>query len=220
MRNYPDLDKLMPALRKEYHWGKLNEKDLHRDPMEQFARWFEEALRKKVRRPAAMTLATAGEKGFPSARTVLLKAFDRRGFVFYSDYESQKARELAQNPMAAIVFFWPEFERQVCITGKVEKVSKTESIRYFKSRPRDSQIAACVSHQSRFIQSRALLDRKFKEFKIRYRGKDIPRPKNWGGFRLAPRMIEFWQGRENRLNDRLRYRRLPTGRWKIERIQP
>ncbi len=220
MKNYSDLDKQIPHLRKEYCWGRLEEKALNPNPIQQFARWFEEAVRAQVHRPNAMTLATAARNAVPSARTVLLKGFDARGFVFFSNYKSQKGKELDQNPKAALVFYWPEMERQVCMTGKVTKVSREESLSYFNSRPTESRLAAWVSKQSTSIKSRKLLDQRFREFALKFKDRPIPMPENWGGFRLKPYAIEFWQGRENRLNDRLRYRRTASNRWKIERIQP
>ena len=167
-----------------------------------------------------MTLATAGADCRPSARLVLLKGFDASGFVFYTNYESRKARELAANPWAALVFFWPQLARQVRIEGRVEPVAPHESDAYFHSRPRGSQLGAWASHQSQVISSRAVLDQRMQELTAAYQARPVPRPPYWGGYRLAPTLVEFWQGRPNRLHDRLRYRRLEDGGWLIERLAP
>ncbi len=220
MKDYRNLDQKILGLRREYRWGKLEEKNLDPDPFKQFARWFEDALRAKVKSPNSMTLATASRNTIPSARTVLLKGFDSDGFVFFSNYKSLKGKELASNPNAALVFYWPELERQVCVSGKVEKVSRRESLEYFNLRPLEARIAAWVSQQSQPVKSRELLERKFRILAKKFKSSPVPMPGSWGGFRLTPRSIEFWQGRENRLNDRLRYRRKSGSGWKIERIQP
>ena len=207
-------------LRQEYMFRGLDESDLDPDPFVQFRSWFDQAVAAQVPEPNAMTLATAGADCRPSARLVLLKGFDASGFVFYTNYESRKARELAANPWAALVFFWPQLARQVRIEGRVEPVAPHESDAYFHSRPRGSQLGAWASHQSQVISSRAVLDQRMQELTAAYQARPVPRPPYWGGYRLAPTLVEFWQGRPNRLHDRLRYRRLEDGGWLIERLAP
>ena len=214
------LEQIFPQLKRVYSFGWLLEKDADPDPVSQFARWFREAVRAKDRKPDAMILSTATKSGRPSARTVLLKGFDQKGFVFFTHYDSAKGRQLRDNPRAEIVFFWPAVERQIRVTGNVRKVTRGESDRYFQSRPRASQLSAWASRQSRLIAGRRVLDERMKSLETRFRGRNIPRPSSWGGYRLVPAGFEFWQGRENRLNDRLRYRKVRGGRWKIERLQP
>jgi pyridoxamine 5'-phosphate oxidase len=198
----------------------LRESDLDVSPFKQFEIWFQQAVAAKIDLPHAMTLATATKDGRPSARMVLLKEFDDRGFVFYTNYDSPKGRELAENANAALVFYWRELGRQVRITGKVAKILPEESDRYFQSRPVGSRLAALASSQSAVIPSRKTLEDRFTQLAATYDHKDIPRPLHWGGFRLAPEAIEFWQGRPNRLHDRLRYTRQPQGDWHIERLAP
>ncbi len=207
-------------LRQEYMFRGLDEADVDPDPFVQFRIWFDQAVAAQVPEPNAMTLATAGADCRPSARLVLLKGFDASGFVFYTNYESRKARELAANPWAALVFFWPQLARQVRIEGRVEPVAPHESDAYFQSRPRGSQLGAWASHQSQVISSRAVLDQRMQELTAAYQAHPVPRPPYWGGYRLAPTLVEFWQGRPNRLHDRLRYRRLEDGGWLIERLAP
>lgn len=180
----------------------------------------EEALAANLPEPTALTLATADAGGRPSARIVLLKDHDQRGFVFYTNYQSRKGRELQANPHAALVAFWPELERQVVITGAVTKVTAAESDEYFGTRPRGSQVGAWASEQSEVIAGRETLESRVAEFERRYAGQDVPRPPHWGGYRLAPEALDFWQGRPDRLHDRLRYRRGSDGRWVIERLAP
>lgn len=206
-------------LRKEYTRAGLRETDLHPDPIEQFRRWFDDVLAADLHEPNAMILATATPDGRPSARTVLLKGFDGRGFVFYTNYEGRKSRELEANPRAALLFYWGVLERQVRIEGHTFRTSEKESDAYFASRPRGSQVGAWVSEQSRPVESRAVLERRVQELEAEYEGREIPRPPFWGGYRVEPEIIEFWQGRENRLHDRLVYRRAYGG-WKTERLQP
>jgi pyridoxamine 5'-phosphate oxidase len=207
------------GIRREYAAGRLDEREVASDPVEQFRRWFEDVLSADLPEPTAMTLATASASGRPSARMVLLKGFDERGFVFYTSYESRKGRELDENPRAALVFWWPELERQVRIEGRVERLTAAESDAYFRSRPPGSQLAALVSRQSRVVPSREELERQLRELEEEYRGREIPRPPYWGGYRVVPEIMEFWAGRENRMHDRLRYRR-SAGRWILERLAP
>lgn len=207
-------------LRKEYTRLGLNEADAATDPFTQFRAWFDAALQANLPEPNAMTLATATPDGVPSARVVLLKGVDERGFVFFTNYESRKGNELAANPHAALVFYWPELERQVRIEGDVERVSAEESDAYFQSRPFGSRIGAWASAQSRPIEGRAWLEQRVAELEARYADGDIPRPPYWGGYRVIPRAVEFWQGRPSRLHDRLRYTRQDDGSWRIERLSP
>ncbi|HXF46480.1 MAG TPA: pyridoxamine 5'-phosphate oxidase [Burkholderiaceae bacterium] len=205
-------------LRTEYKRGALDEAHADPDPIRQFRRWFDEALAAEVAEPNAMALATADAAGRPSARVVLLKGFDERGFVFFTNYESRKGVELTANPQAALLFFWPELERQVRIEGGVERVADEESDEYYRSRPLASRIGAWASPQSRVISSRAWLMARAAEMGLRH-GTNPPRPPFWGGFRVLPHALEFWQGRPSRLHDRLRYTRQETG-WKRERLAP
>jgi len=198
----------------------LDEANLDPDPIRQFDRWFDEAVRGNLAEPSAAALATATRSGRPSVRMVLLKGFDTRGFVFYTDYGSPKARDLNENPRAALCFWWPEFERQVRIDGRVTRVSGDESNLYFQTRPRDSQLAAWLGQQSIVIPSRGALEERLRELAERFGDGDVPRPENWGGYRLVPTVIEFWQGRERRLHDRIRYTLHDDGRWAIERLVP
>ncbi|MFA6962799.1 MAG: pyridoxamine 5'-phosphate oxidase [Opitutaceae bacterium] len=207
-------------LRKEYSLSGLLEKDLARDPFRQFDRWFQEAEAAKIIEPNAMTLATATKDGRPSARTVLLKGVDGRGFVFYTNYESRKGRELAENPRASLVLPWIAIERQVIIEGTITKVSREESAAYFHSRPRASQLGAWVSQQSSIITGRAVLEDTMKALDKKHAGAEVPVPPAWGGYRLVPESVEFWQGRRSRLHDRLRYRRESGSDWIIERLAP
>ena len=206
-------------LRKDYALSGLHEKDLAKDWFRQFMKWFQEAEAAKLTEPNAMTLSTATRDGKPSGRTVLLKGVDGRGFVFYSNYESRKGRELEANPHAALVFPWLAIERQVIVEGTVTKIAREESEAYFHSRPRASQLGAWVSQQSAIISGRALLEESMKALDQKYAGQVVPLPPNWGGWRLAPETVEFWQGRRSRLHDRLRYRRVKDG-WAIERLAP
>ena len=207
-------------LRKDYSLAGLAEKDLARDPFRQFEKWFQEAEAAKIPEPNAMTLATATREGRPSARTVLLKGLDGRGFVFYSNYESRKGRELDANPQVTLVFPWVAIERQVLIEGTATKVAREESEAYFHSRPRASQLGAWVAQQSAVIAGRAVLEDTMKALEKKYAGQEVPLPANWGGWRVAPETVEFWQGRRSRLHDRLRFRREKDGGWSVERLAP
>jgi pyridoxamine 5'-phosphate oxidase len=207
-------------LRKEYTSAGLKESDADPDPVEQFRRWFDEALAADLHEPNAMTLATSTQGGSPSARIVLLKGFDERGFVFYTNYEGRKSGELETNPYAALVFYWGELQRQVRIEGHVSRILEEESDAYFKERPRGSQLGAWASEQSRPVGDRSALEERVRELEVEYEGRGVPRPPFWGGYRVEPETIEFWQGRENRLHDRLVYRRSEGGGWRRERLQP
>jgi pyridoxamine 5'-phosphate oxidase len=206
-------------LRRDYSLAGLTEKDLAKDPFRQFDQWFQEAEAAKLPEPNAMTLATATKDGRPSARIVLLKGVDARGFLFFSNYASRKGLELEVNPHATAVFSWLPLERQIVIEGTVTKISREESATYFHSRPRASQLGAWVSQQSAIIPGRSVLEESMKAMDAKYAGQDVPLPPQWGGWRLAPETVEYWQGRRSRLHDRLRYRRIKDG-WSVERLAP
>jgi pyridoxamine 5'-phosphate oxidase len=207
-------------LRREYTLAGLRRAELDADPIAQFGKWLQQAVAAGIPEPNAMTLATADKQGRPSARTVLLKGADERGFVFFTNYESRKGRELEWNPNAALVFFWPGLERQVCVAGTVAKVPPAESKSYFDSRPKGSRLAALASEQSQPIPDRGFLEKRLATLFAKYPGEEIPVPAAWGGFRLAPDRIEFWQGRPSRLHDRFEYLKLLDNRWQIERLAP
>lgn len=213
-----DLD--LSDLRRDYALDGLEEAELAADPLDQFRRWFDEAQAASGREPNAMTLATASPDGVPAARTVLLKGLDAQGFVFYSNYESAKGSDLAANPRAELLFFWPELERQVRVSGMVARVDRDETERYFRSRPSGSQISAAISPQSRVVPDRAYLEGRYAEVAAEHEASPVPLPEFWGGYRVAPRTIEFWQGRKSRLHDRLRYVRGLDGAWVVERLAP
>ncbi|HEV7781852.1 MAG TPA: pyridoxamine 5'-phosphate oxidase [Chitinophagaceae bacterium] len=208
------------AIRKTYSQKSLSEEDAAANPVLQFSTWWKEAVSAAIDEVNAMTLATASADGLPSARIVLLKGFNETGFSFYTNYNSFKAQQLAENPKACLVFFWKELERQVRITGLIEKLDAAASDAYFNSRPAESRIGAIVSPQSQVIESREWLDQEFKKTATQEGGNKLVRPKHWGGYIVKPVMIEFWQGRPGRLHDRLQYTLLENGSWKIERLAP
>ena len=198
----------------------LNEAEADPNPFKQFEIWFQEAQRVVPILPNAMTLATSTKEGVPSSRVVLLKGFDERGFVFYTNYESQKGRELEANPICALSFYWSQLARQIRITGNVTRTTRAESEAYFHTRPFDSQLGAWASNQSEVISGRGVLEQRMDELIAQYDGKTVPLPPYWGGFRLEPYVFEFWQNRNSRLHDRLRYKPIGDGRWSMERLSP
>ncbi len=206
-------------IRTDYKLKSLTEEDVKADAMEQFTQWWNEALQSDIYEVNAMTLATAGKDGRPSARIVLLKGYDRNGFVFFTNYGSTKGKEIAENPLACLLFFWKELERQVKIEGSIEKVSAAESDEYFFSRPEGSRIGAHTSPQSKPIANRQVLEDRYLELTEEFKGKNIPRPENWGGYIVKPTSMEFWQGRPSRLHDRILYTKV-NETWKIERLAP
>jgi pyridoxamine 5'-phosphate oxidase len=206
--------------RSEYARGELRRATLKPGPFEQFALWFQQAVDAKIAEPNAMCLATTGADQRPLSRTVLLKSYDERGFVFFTNHESRKARQMAENPNVSLLFPWLALERQVIICGSVEKVSTAETLAYFITRPRGSQLGAWVSAQSSIITTRSLLEQKWEEMKRKFGEGEVPLPSFWGGYRVVPREIEFWQGRPSRLHDRFLYTRQPDGSWKIARLAP
>ena len=214
------MNKSIADIRRDYAHKSLLENDVDASAINQFAKWWDEAVNSKIEEVNAMTLATASLDALPSARIVLLKEFNEKGFVFFTNYESYKAQQLAENPKACLVFFWKELERQVRITGLIEKVSGQQSDEYFQSRPESSRIGAWASPQSRVIENRNWLDDKFNELVNKMEGNSTKRPPHWGGYIVKPVVIEFWQGRPGRLHDRIQYTLEDNGGWKIERLAP
>lgn len=211
---------LVANFRNEYISDGIDEKDILNDPVQQFEKWFNEAVSDKINEPNVMHLSTVGENGRPSGRIVLLKGFDENGFVFYTNYDSRKGEDIKHNNYASLTFLWLELYRQVRIEGKVIPVSAEESDNYFKSRPKGSQIGALASAQSKILDSRKTLEKIADELEKKYNDKPVPRPDNWGGYCLKPDYIEFWQGRANRLHDRILYKLNNEGEWKINRLYP
>ncbi len=214
------MDKPISEIRRQHAERGFTERRARSDPFRQFDAWFDDVFKANLPDPNAMTLATADAAGRPSVRVVLLKGFNQDGFVFYTNYESRKGRELLENPHAAACFWWSQLDRQVRVEGTVEQLSDEESDAYFAIRPRESQVASWASPQSQALESRAELVRRFREFAAQYKNQPVPRPPNWGGFLIRPTMIEFWQGRRQRLHDRLCYRLDGEGRWIMERLAP
>jgi pyridoxamine 5'-phosphate oxidase len=210
---------ILTHLRKDYVRFGLAEADMHPDPLEQFQNWLQEALAAEIHEPYAMTLATVSTSGQPSARIVLLRQVDERGFTFFTNYQSAKGEELAANPKAALLFYWPELERQIRVEGTTTRTDAEISEAYFRQRPVGSQVAAAVSAQSAIVPSREDLEERYAALAQQYAGQAVPRPAHWGGYALLPHSLEFWQGRANRLHDRLRYRQTPQG-WILERLSP
>ena len=214
-----ELSDKIAQLRQEYSSTPLTKERVNANPFIQFEGWFKEALSAELLEPNAMTLATAGKEGFPSARTVLLKHYDDKGFTFFTNYGSKKSQEIKENPYAALLFAWIPLQRQIKIQGRVEKISTADSLKYFLSRPEGSRLGAWVSEQSSVITSRSVLSNKLEEIKQKFNNKEVPLPSFWGGYKVIPTKIEFWQGQPNRLHDRIQYT-LIDNKWKIERLAP
>ena len=212
------MDKIS-SIRNEYRYAELTEKELEQNPFLQFEKWLNEAIRNHVKEPLAMSVSTIGPDGFPQSRIVLMRNFSKKGCTFFTNYKSQKGKSIVENPRVSLLFFWPELERQVRITGIAKKTPAKESTSYFQSRPFESQVAAIVSKQSTEIPTRAFLEEKFEKLKKSLTGKPAQRPENWGGFLVSPLVFEFWQGRENRLHDRLVYEKT-NNNWKVKRLAP
>ena len=215
------MQKDLSNYRKSYEKNELDESSIHKNPLEQFQKWFHEAEKSDgIEEPNAMTISTIGLDGFPKNRVVLMKKFTNEGFVFYTNYESEKGKALEHNPLICLSFFWPNLERQVIIKGNAEKIAANLSDGYFKSRPLGSKLGAIVSQQSKVISSREVLEKRLAKLEKDYEGKEVIRPADWGGYLVKPVSIEFWQGRPNRLHDRIRYTLKEDFNWKIERLQP
>jgi pyridoxamine 5'-phosphate oxidase len=214
-----DLRKYINTLRHDFSRESLDEKDVSAHPVQQFSKWFKEAVEAKVNEPNAMGLSTVSREGKPSSRILLLRNFDEKGFVFYTNYTSRKGEDISENPNAALLFFWPELERQVRIEGTLSRQSVEESDLYFQSRPRTSKLGAWTSAQSKVISSRKILDEEYAKLSEKYPDENVPRPAYWGGYVLKPVSVEFWQGRPSRLHDRILYT-AEDDRWKIERLAP
>jgi len=219
LRSCTAMNKHIAHIRTEYSLQSLEEKDVAENPIEQFARWWSDAIKSEIPEVNAMTLATSTITGKPAARIVLLKGYDERGFVFFTNYKSNKGKELAENPNAALVFFWKEIERQIRIEGMVEKIHAEESDEYFFSRPVGSRIGAWASPQSQVIENRQILEINVERYTTGFEN-SIPRPPHWGGYRVMPERLEFWQGRSNRLHDRIQYAKTADGSWKVDRLAP
>ena len=218
MENNPNPD--ISGMRKQYSLHTLDENDVANNPFDQFDRWFKDAASFPIEEPNAMTLSTATRNGIPSSRVVLLKEFAGNGFTFFTNYQSRKGNELLENPLAALNFFWKEMERQVRITGSVEKISTEESAAYFYSRPRESQLGAHASKQSHPVNSKKTMMEEFQNTETIFEGRDIPLPENWGGFRVVPNYFEFWQGQPSRMHDRIAYTLQPDKTWVKRRLFP
>lgn len=216
----PELNKPIADIRLEYSKKSLTETDAEANPIAQFTTWWQEAVASKFDEVNAMTLTTVGENNIPCARTVLLKGYDERGFIFFTNYDSRKGIHIAHNPNVCLLFFWKELERQILITGVAEKVSAEESIAYFNSRPDGSKLGAWASAQSAVVAGKAFLKETFNYYRERFKHGEIPKPPHWGGYRVKPSVIEFWQGRPSRMHDRLQYTLQGDGAWKIERLAP
>ena len=214
------MTKSISDIRKDYRLQSLSENDVAHDPMQQFTAWWNDVLASEISEPNAMTLATASADGLPSARIVLLKGFDEKGFVFFTNYNSFKGLQLQENPRACLVFFWKELERQVRVMGLIEQLSSHENDEYFNSRPEGSRISAIASPQSQVVENRDWLETKAQQLTEELSGKEITRPDHWGGYCIRPAIIEYWQGRSNRLHDRIQYTLMEDGKWKIERLAP
>jgi pyridoxamine 5'-phosphate oxidase len=212
-------NKSLNNIRREYKLNKLSEETVHKIPLKQFEIWFEEVLKERLIEPNAMMLATADDKAKPSVRVVLMKGLSKKGFTFFSNYNSRKGKNLFNNSSASLLFFWAELERQVRVEGKIKKISKAESQKYFDTRPLESRLAAWASEQSSVIPDRDYLEKRFQKYKEQFKEKKIPMPNDWGGFILVPEYFEFWQGRENRLHDRICYKK-QKGKWKNFRLAP
>lgn len=208
------------SYRREYTLGGLNRKDLSDSPFEQFETWFDQASRANIPDPNAMSVATVSADGKPTQRTVLLKIFDEKGFVFFTNFNSLKSRQIGENPNVSLLFPWTELERQIEINGRAERISTAESLKYFISRPRGSQLGAWASNQSSHINTRGMLENQLRKMKEKFAHGDIPLPDFWGGYRVVPETIEFWQGGENRLHDRFEYSRGDKNNWEINRLEP
>ncbi|MDS4029312.1 MAG: pyridoxamine 5'-phosphate oxidase [Candidatus Contendobacter sp.] len=214
------MNQSLAKLRREYARGALTKADVDPDPLKQFQRWLGEAITAQLPEPNAMALATADRTGRPYARVVLLKECDADGFVFYTNYRSDKGQQLAANPHAALLLSWLELERQVRVEGTVDKIPPAESEAYFRTRPRESRLGSLASRQSQVVANRQVLDERFQVLNAQYPDDNIPMPYHWGGYRVRPEMLEFWQGRHGRMHDRLRYRRRTDGGWSLERLEP
>lgn len=214
------MDNAIAAIRREYMQHSLNVKDVQAEPIQQFQQWFEEAIRTEVPESNAMTLSTVSAEGRPAARIVLLKGVEQGAFVFYTNYQSRKGREIEAHPYVALTFFWQVLERQIRVEGVVSKISEERSIAYFHSRPRNSQIGAWASPQSQPVPDRSVLEERQREFTQKFEGKTVPKPAHWGGYAVKPLTVEFWQGRPSRLHDRILYTLQKDGQWIIERLAP